>query len=71
MRYLLAKEDSQNILKDLINSVRIEAERKALKNLQFSILRLFRLYRNNLLFINLFFINLFFYLRTQNFIRLF
>ena len=25
MRYLLAKEDSQNILKDLINSVRIDA----------------------------------------------
>ena len=24
MRFLLAKEDSQNILKDLINSVRIE-----------------------------------------------
>ena len=25
MRYLLSKEDSQNILKDLINSVRIDA----------------------------------------------
>ena len=29
MRFLLAKEDSQNILKDLINSVRIDAGQEA------------------------------------------
>ena len=41
MRYLLSKEDSQNILKDLINSVRIDAGQEGFEEV--SILNTFNL----------------------------
>ena len=42
MRYLLEKEDSQNILKDLINSVRINEGQEGFE--EFTILNIFKFY---------------------------